>query len=163
VLPDDDHQAPRRTHRQQVQRDSLGWDDHRAEGTGEQQEREAGDQRDDQREVAVDRVEEVGALCRLAAGHGLITGRSADAIERLASGRGVAIRGRDDRDQRRLVAPPIRRCDRAADALDALQCRDDLCRVCGADKGVESRQRAGADAGVLQPVKCGPGRSGLGQ
>ena len=104
VLPDEDHQPPRGADRQEVQQDGLERQDQRAERPRQQQERQHGDQRDDEREVAVDGVEEVGALRGLAAGHDVgrqasVAARTRSSVARPAGE--LPSCGRDDRDQRR--------------------------------------------------------------
>jgi hypothetical protein len=67
----------------------------------------------------VDGVEEVGALGGLAA-DGDLAGKvgGADAVERLSTGGGVAVFGRDDRDEPGPVAAPLCGCCGGADTLD---------------------------------------------
>ena len=91
----------------------------RAERAGEQQERQARDQPDDDRELAVDRVDEVGALRGLAADRDAGRRRVAEAVERRAPGRGVAVLRRDEVTSE---SRPARR-DRLAHAVDGAQAR----------------------------------------
>ena len=74
-----------------------------------------------EREVAVDGVEEVGALRGLAADRHVAGSvrRGPDAVERRPARGGVAVLGRDDGDERGAVAAPVGGRDGAADALDA--------------------------------------------
>ena len=67
VLPHQHHHAPGGSDREHVQQHRLQRQHQRAERAREQQERQGGDQRDDERELAVDGVDEVGTLRRLAA------------------------------------------------------------------------------------------------
>ena len=151
LLEDEHDQAPGSGDREQVQEDGLERQDQRAERAREEDEREDGDQRDHQREVAVDGVEEVGALRCLATDRHLAgRGVGAEAVERLSAGRGVPVFGRDDRDERRPVAAPVCGRCRALDTLDFGERLRDGVGVARADERVEGRERAGADARVLQ-------------
>ena len=116
----------------------------------------ARDQRDHEREVAVDGVEEVGALRGLAADRRRRpAGRrgGADAVERRAAGGRVAVLGRDDRDDRGPVAAPVGGRDRAADAVDAGERLCDGVGIARADERVERRERPGADAGAARAAR----------
>ena len=63
----------------------------RAEGAGEEDEGEDADREDHQREVAVDGVEEVGALSRFAADGHAGDVRGANPVEGVTAGRRVGV------------------------------------------------------------------------
>ena len=128
LLEDEHDQPPRRSNREQVQEDGLQRQEQRAERAREEDEGEDGDQREHEREVGVDGFEEVGALRCLATDRHLGRQRlGAEAVERLSAGRGVPVLGRDDRDERRPVAAPVRGRRRTLDTVDlGERCRDGL-------------------------------------
>ena len=106
--------------------------------------------------LAVDGVEEVGAQRGVAADRHVAGERGgADPVERRPAGRGVAVRGRDDGDERRPVAAPVGGCRRALDAVDPGERLRDRAGVAGAHEHVEGRERARADARVLQLLEAG--------
>ena len=121
MLPDEHHDSAGGGDREQVQSDGLEGQDQRAEGACQEQEREQSDQPDHEREVAVDGVDEVGALRGLASdrdrGRERLLG-GADAVERRSALAREPVLGRDHRDERRPVAAPFRRSDGGLDALD---------------------------------------------
>ena len=167
MLPDEDHQPPRGADRQQVQQDGLERQDQRAERPRQQQEGQHADQGDDEREVAVDRVEEVGALRGLAAGHDVgrqVIGGRADAVERRAARGRVAVLDRDDRDQRRCRRGASRRGrPRSRTPSTPARACATACRIAGADQRVERRERPGADARSRELIEPCARRARLGQ